>query len=61
MAVDVNILMAYVLTLLSFVLCVVYGILNWNKGGEVSEEEAREEETWDKEEKLIEDELGGTP
>ena len=58
---DASVSLAYILLIASTILCVVYGILFWKKGGNVSQEEAGEEEVWDKEEKEIEDELGGKP
>ncbi len=40
-------------------LCVGYGILNWNKGGEDEEEEIKEEMEWhEKEKEMEEEELG---
>ena len=47
---------AYILTVLSMLLCVVYGILNWNKGGEDEEEQVKEEMEWHKKEKTMEEE-----
>ncbi|WP_414469458.1 symporter small accessory protein [Methanobacterium sp. ACI-7] len=50
---------AYILCILSMLLCVVYGALNWNKGGENEEEQIREEIEWHKKEKEMEEkELG---
>ena len=50
---------AYILTILSMLLCVVYGVLNWNKGGEDEEEQVKEEMEWHKKEKEMEkEELG---
>lgn len=43
---DPLIYLAYILSILSALLCVVYGILNWNKGAEKEEEEIAEEQTW---------------
>lgn len=49
---------AYILTILSMLLCVVYGVLNWNKGDE-EETEIKEEMEWHKKEKEMEEkELG---
>jgi len=45
---------AYIGSILAMLLCVVYGIINWNKGGEDEEGEIREEMTWHKEEKNME-------
>lgn len=33
---------AYLLVILSAILCFVYGIINWNRGGEEDDLEARE-------------------
>jgi hypothetical protein len=46
---DAGIWLAYILCIASAILCVVYGIFNWNKGGEDATEddaqwEAKEEE-----------------
>ncbi len=50
---------AYILTVLSMLLCVIYGALNWNKGGEDEEEQIKEEMEWHKKEKEMEkEELG---
>ena len=56
---DFSVFAAYVLCILSAVLCVVYGIVNWNRGANVSPEVAAEEARWDAEEKKIDDELSG--
>lgn len=56
---DFSVFAAYILCILSALLCVVYGVINWNKGGEVSSEVAAEEVRWDAEEKKIDDELSG--
>jgi sensor domain CHASE-containing protein len=56
---DPWVLSAYILTVLSMLLCVVYGVLNWNKGDEEEEEEIKEEMEWHKKEKEMEkEELG---
>lgn len=50
---------AYVGSILVTLLCVVYGIINWNKGGDDEEEEIKEEVDWHKKEKEMEEkELG---
>jgi hypothetical protein len=50
---------AYIGSILATLLCVVYGILNWNKGGEDEEGEIKEEMKWHKKEKEMENkELG---
>jgi hypothetical protein len=50
---------AYIGSILAMLLCVVYGALNWNKGGEDEEEQIKEEMEWHKKEKEMEEkELG---
>ena len=44
----------YILCILSTILCVVYGILNWNKGSETEIQEVEEESNWEKKEMEIE-------
>jgi hypothetical protein len=46
--------LAYLLCILSTILCVVYGIINWNKG---DEDVKSEDIKWVSEEKKVEDEL----
>ena len=46
---------AFILCILSSLLCVVYGIVNWNKGG--NEQEKEEDRQWAKEEEKIKEEL----
>jgi hypothetical protein len=45
---DVWVFLAYFLTIGSAVLCVVYGIVNWNKPREDVDEEITEEAAWEK-------------
>lgn len=54
---DPVIFLAYLLTVLSSVGCVVYGVINWNKGAAHETEEIKEEAEWEKDEKKIEDNL----
>ena len=50
---------AYIGSILAMLLCVIYGIINWNKGGEDEGEEIKEEMDWHKKEKEMEEkELG---
>jgi len=57
---DPVIVLVYLLCILSTLLCVVYGIINWNKEGGQEEEEISEELAWEaKEEEMEEKELGG--
>ncbi len=56
---DPWILGVYLLCILSAVLCVIYGLINWNKGEEQEAEEVSEEIAWEaEEEKMQEKELG---
>jgi len=48
----------YVLCLLSTLLCVAYGAINWNRGWEQEKEEISEELTWEKDEDELEQKLG---
>lgn len=51
---DSYVLLAYLLCLLSALLCVIYGLVAWNRGEEaISEEDVR----WAEEEKEVEEEL----
>ena len=45
---DVWVLLAYVLTIGSVILCVVYGLVNWNKPKEDENAEIAEEAVWEK-------------
>jgi len=40
----------YLLCILSALLCVIYGIVNWNREGELEAVEIREEAAWEAEE-----------
>ncbi len=51
---SVGVGLAYGLSILSTVICVVYGIMNWNKG---SDEIEPGDVKWANEEKVIEQEL----
>ena len=47
----------FLLLILSTILCVVYGVINWNKGGEDDDVILREEKEWEEEEGEIEKNL----
>ncbi|NLW85567.1 MAG: hypothetical protein GXY38_01700 [Planctomycetes bacterium] len=51
---DPYVLAAYLLCIASTALCVIYGIVNWNRGDEPVESD---DVTWVAQEKKIEDEL----
>ena len=42
--------LGFILTILSTILCIIYGLVNWNKGY-VTEEELEKEKTWKETEK----------
>jgi hypothetical protein len=54
---DPWILLVYLLCCLSAVACVVYGLVNWNKGAENEPSEMKEEIKWEQEETQIEESL----
>ncbi len=45
-----SVFLSYILVFLLALTCILYGIINWNKEGELSEEEILEEQTWLREE-----------
>jgi hypothetical protein len=52
---DNSIFIAYMLSILSTLGCIVYGIFNWNKGGKDEARQIQEEQNWETaEEKLNE-------
>ena len=49
----------YLLCIISALLCVIYGIVNWNKEGELEALEIKEEADWEeREEEMQKKELG---
>lgn len=49
----------YLLCIFSALLCLIYGMVYWNKEGELEALEAKEEEAWEeREEEMQEKELG---
>ncbi len=51
---DKYVSLAYLLCIFSTVLCVLYGLINWNRG----DDSIRQEDiTWETEEKKVEEEL----
>ncbi|OHD57308.1 MAG: hypothetical protein A2014_09045 [Spirochaetes bacterium GWF1_49_6] len=56
---DPSIWVAYLLLIILTLLCIVYGLVNWNKEGDISDEEAKEEKQWSKEEIELEEEVSG--
>ena len=54
---DVWILVAYLLCVASAILCVVYGLINWNRGREDETHQVEEEKKWEETERKIEDNM----
>ncbi|MFO7636380.1 MAG: hypothetical protein R6W96_03640 [Clostridia bacterium] len=54
---DGSVLLAYILSIASAVLCLVYGIANWNKGKDKEPVQIEEEIQWEKKETEIKDNL----
>lgn len=55
---DLSISLAYILCIASALLCLVYGIIMWNKGGGEDEIMAMEEEVkWQEKEDMIDEKL----
>ncbi len=48
--------LGFILTVLSTLLCVVYGLKNWNKGY-VTEEEMQQEQVWKEEDAKVKETL----
>ena len=49
----------YLLCIISALLCVIYGIVNWNREGELEASEIKEEAAWEANEEEMQDkELG---
>jgi hypothetical protein len=44
---------AYLLCILSTLACIIYGLLNWNRGGTKETTQVQEEITWEKVEQKI--------
>lgn len=54
---DPWIVAAYLLCIASTLLCVVYGLINWNRGGEKEGEQIKEEIGWEEKEQQVEEAL----
>ena len=54
---DAGIIAVYLFCILSSLLCVVYGIFNWNKGERDDEREREKMEQWSKTESAIDEKL----
>jgi hypothetical protein len=54
---DPWIISAYLACILSAVICVVYGLINWNRGGEDEVGQMSEEARWEETEREVESKL----
>ena len=54
---DLSISLVYILCIASALLCLIYGIFMWNKGGDDEEQEIDEELKWQEKENLIDEKL----
>ena len=54
---DPVIYIGYLLTVLSLVLCIVYGAINWNKGEDPEEKELEIDMQWEEKEEEIKSQI----
>jgi len=54
---DNSIFIAYMLSILSALGCIVYGLLNWNKGDNDEPKQIQEEQNWDTDEQKLNETL----
>lgn len=54
---DFSIFAVYILCIAATLACVIYGIVNWNKGGESEEEDLENDKKWAKEDQKISEDL----
>lgn len=54
---DISIWSAYILCILSAAACVIYGVINWNKGGNDETKQVEEEGKWEKVETEVTEKL----
>jgi TM2 domain-containing membrane protein YozV len=53
-----GVIAAYFCTIIAVTICVIYGIINWNKSGENESKEIEEEIKWEKKDAVLES-VGG--
>lgn len=54
---DIAVSLGFLLTILSSIVCIIYGIVVWGKKEKISPIEEKEEKEWIKEEKKMEEEI----
>ncbi|THB72126.1 MAG: hypothetical protein D6B28_06120 [Gammaproteobacteria bacterium] len=54
---DTSIAFVYIANIVAVTVCVIYGIINWNKGADTEAEEIAEELQWEKEEAELDKDL----
>jgi hypothetical protein len=52
-----SIFLAYILSIISALGCLIYGIINWNKGGDKEPQEMGEEKKWESDEEKVSETL----
>jgi hypothetical protein len=56
---DPSVSVAYILLIMTVLLCTVYGVVKWNSEGEITSKELQDEERWFKEEIELEQDISG--
>lgn len=54
---DPGIYLGYLFAILGLIACVVYGILNWNKGMETSSDEIQKDLDWEQKDEKLKEEI----
>ena len=54
---DGSIAFVYIANVVAVIICIIYGVINWNKGAETEAEEIAEELKWEKEEAEMDQDL----
>ncbi len=54
---DPGIYMGYILAILSLIACIIYGLMNWNKGMETDIDEIQKDLEWEDKDKQTKSEI----
>lgn len=54
---DPSIYLGYLLAIMSLLACVIYGIVNWNKGSDPEPTDLQKDAEWAEEEEIINEQL----